>query len=541
MESMRTVQRSACVLASFITLVLLACSDSKTGSQGAATAPPAARATAAASPDASAARPTSTPAPVTLAPRFEQGVCPFRPAQDAAVRSVTCGTVEAPEDHANPGGRAIRLAVAVFRSAGTREGTPPLIWLDGGPGGASLDSTGTAIAGSLARALMADRDLILIDQRGTGHSLPSLACPEVVQAKYELWARRMSAAEESESELRARAACRTRLAGEGIDLSAYTSAQNAADVNVVRAALGYQQVSLYGVSYGTRLALTVLRDFPNIVHSVVLDSTVPVQANLYTEIYASAQRSFDMLFQACAAEPPCNEAYPDLANAFAETVARLDASPATVRLRRAGTGEAVDLVLTGERFSAAIFQSLYATRLLPLLPAVITAARAGNYDIFVSTVRDLLLNDSVAWGMYYSVQCGEELRFTTRADVESARQAVRTEIGEGLGAGSLFGVCAMWGAKEAPPTENLPVTGTMPALVLAGQYDPVTPPSWGRIVASSLSNSTFVEFPGTGHGALFSGSCALSITAAFLRDPATKPDTTCTETMSGPRWLLPRR
>jgi pimeloyl-ACP methyl ester carboxylesterase len=538
------VRRSVCLPGMIIALLLIACSESRqAGQSGTAPAPAvqASIAAATASPELPAARQSATPPPVSFAPRFEQGPCPFRPAQDATVRAVTCGFVEAPEDHADPSGRTIRLAVALFRSAGANRGTPPLVWLDGGPGGASLDSTGTAIAGSLARALVADRDLILIDQRGTGFTLPSLACPEVVQAKYELWARRVSEAEETEIALRARAACRTRLAGEGINLAAYTSAQNAADVNLVRAALGYQQVSLYGVSYGTRLALTVLRDFPGIVHSIVLDSAVPVQANLYTEIYASAQRSFDTLFAACAADPACNGAYPDLSGALAETVARLDASPPTVRLQRARGGASQEMVLTGDRFTSALFQALYSTRLLPTLPAVLSEARSGNFDPFVAAVRDLLMSDTVAWGMYYSVQCGEELRFTTRAEVTAARSGVRAEIASGLGGQSLFGVCALWGAKDAPLVENQPVASSVPALVLAGQFDPVTPPSWGRMVAANLSNSAFYEFPGSGHGALFSGSCPLSMTAAFLRDPTARPDASCIETMTGPRWLLPRR
>lgn len=522
-----------------IMAVLLACSDPERHAATHRTPTTTAETRAAiATTETPPARGTPVPTPQVLAPKFEQGQCPFRPLLDAAVQSVVCGTVSVPEDHGTPSSKTIQLAVAVFRSVSPKPGVPPLVWLDGGPGSGSLDGTGNALGGSIARALLADRDLILFDQRGTGFSRPSLACPEVAQTKYELWKRQVSTAEEDEIALRALLACRARLAGEGINLAAYTSAQNAADVNAIRAALGYPQVSLYGISYGTRLALTVLRDFPGIVHSVVLDSAVPVQANLYTEVYVNAQRAFDTLLAGCAANTACNTTYPNLGNLLTTTMQRLDASPPTVQLRRSRTGERYDLVLTGDRFASALFQALYATRLIPAIPAIISATHAGDYEPFVSAIGDLLLRDSVAWGMYYSVQCGEELRFVTRAEVAAAKASVRPEIAASLGGETLFAVCAAWGAKEAAPVENTPVTSAVPALVLAGEYDPVAPPAWGRIVAATLRNSTFVEFPGTGHGALFAGSCPLSITAAFLRDPATTPDTACASTMLGPRWIL---
>jgi pimeloyl-ACP methyl ester carboxylesterase len=524
--------------------LVVACSgkDQQAGSVPPSGTPPAS-AVAATAPTVSGttAPPPASPAARSV-PRFERGRCPMTPAAGSgSVREVICGAVAVPEDHDRPDGPALRLAVALFKSSTARSDAAPLVWLDGGPGGASLDGIGTAIAGALARALLADHDLIVFDQRGVGFSQPSLACPETVEATYEAFGKRLNPTEETELEVKARLACHDRLRAQGINLAAYTSAQNAADVNDIRAALGYRQVALYGVSYGTRLALTIMRDFPGILTSVVLDSVVPVQANLYTEVVASAQRAFDLLFDGCAADAACNAAYPNLATLFYETIARLDADPPTVQLRDPRTGVNRDLVLTGERFAGAIFKALYPTRLIPTLPRAIAGARTGNYEPFAVAVRDLLLDDSVSWGVYYSVQCGEEVRFVTPDAVVEAGRAFRREVAGLFEAGALFATCAVWGAKEAPPLENMPVTSDVPTLVLSGQYDPVTPPAWARLAAQTLTRSTVVEFPGVGHWTLAGGVCPLDVLAAFLKDPTRPPDARCIERMTAPRWAISGR
>jgi pimeloyl-ACP methyl ester carboxylesterase len=531
----------------FLAALLLACSDEKAGrpveqseAPGTAAPTPAAASAPATAPAAPATATAAVPSAQSL-PRFEQGACPFTPTLDPFnVRGVNCGFVVTPEEHEKPSGPTVQLAVAVFRSPSARPGAPPLIWLEGGPGGDSLDGIGPLITGAFARTMLAGHDLVVFDQRGVGYSRPSLACPEIVRAKYELWAQRIDPATEDAAALRARQECRDRLVREGVNLSAYTSAQNAADVNAIRVALGYDKAMLYGASYGTRLALTVMRDFPDTLAGVVLDSTVPVQANLYVEIFASAERAFTTLFSGCAADAGCNAAYPDLARTYSETVARLDADPPTVQIRRPRGGETYDLVLTGRRFTGAIFQALYSTLAIPRLPQAIAAARAGNYEPFVTTVRDLLLYDAVSWGMYYSVQCAEELPFTTPAAVDAALRTVRPEIARSLAGDGLFATCAMWNVHNAPAVENAPVSSPVPALILAGQYDPVTPPSWGRLAAAALPNSTFLEFPGIGHGVAFSASCPLAVLTAFLKDPNARVDGDCTTRMTGPRWVLPR-
>jgi pimeloyl-ACP methyl ester carboxylesterase len=566
-EDRRAARRRVFYTAALVLLVLIAaCSrgerpgraaggrPSPTG--GTVTAAPATPAPAGATAAGTAA---PTPAAGTGAtpvarsePRFEPGACPFRlPSGQVEGRTVTCGTVTVPEDRERPGGPVVRLAVAVFKARATAPRPEPLIWLDGGPGGPSLDNIGTVMTGSIAQSLLAERDVVLFDQRGTGYSRPSLACPELYAVKRALFTVRLSLAEQEARNVAAARACHDRLVREGVNLAAYTSAASAADVNDLRRALGYDKVNLYGVSYGTRLALTVLRDFPDIVRAAVLDSAVPLQINLYSDVAASAERAFRTLFDGCAADRACRAAFPTLEDDFYALVARLNRDPVTIALRQTLLGRSQDYLLTGDRLIAGVFQALYYTNIIPSLPRAIRRAADGSYDLLATLLGPILLDESIAWGLYFSVQCGEEVPFASLADIAAAERAVRPEIRDGLRDGSddggveaFYTSCALWGVRTAAPVENEPVTSAVPVLVLSGQYDPITPPAYAELAARTLTHAFVFTFPGVGHGVflggLFVGGCSMRIMEAFLRDPAARPDATCIAAMRGPNWNTSR-
>jgi pimeloyl-ACP methyl ester carboxylesterase len=216
---------------------------------------------------------------------FQQAPCPFPLGTGLVVgQNIKCGFLVVPEDRSLPKGPTIRLAVAIFKTPSSQPDIDPVLFLNGGPGNALLETKGpTFNAGNLA-SRMQNRDLILLDQRGTGFSQPSLRCLD-------------------DETLRA---CHERLVKSGLNLNAYTTLADAADVHDLIGALGYQQVNLEGVSYGTRLALTVMRLFPADLRSAILDSALPPQANLITGIPPAAIRAFDVFFQGCAADHSCN-------------------------------------------------------------------------------------------------------------------------------------------------------------------------------------------------------------------------------------------
>ncbi|MFN8558569.1 MAG: alpha/beta fold hydrolase [Dehalococcoidia bacterium] len=487
------------------------------------------------------------PRPVGYEPRFEAGACPFTPAGDQIAGStLVCGMVHVPEDRSHPDGRTVQLAVAVFKAVGGTAGEAPLLWLNGGPGGATLSTVGPRLAtyGLATRPLLLERDLVLIDQRGAGASRPSLQCRELTDRKYATLGARLTPAEDRAGYARAALQCRDRLATEGVRLDAYTSAVAAADVNDIRIALGYDQVNLYGVSYGTRLALTVMRDYPAIVRGAVLDSAFPIQANLYVDVYDGAQRAFDRLFAACATEARCSAQYPDLGGAFARTVAALNQRPERVFLKNPYDGKEYETIITGDRFAEAVFLMLYQRDFLPALPRLIAATSQRRLALFSRLAAPVLFYDEVSLGLYYSVQCGEEVGFVTAAQVATARAAVRPELSAALGGGAedaLFDNCGRWGVTPPAAQENEPVTSAIPTLILAGEFDPVTPPSYAHAIAAGLSRATVVEFPGMSHGLLLADACPRTVALGFLRRPDKRPDAACARALPAPPWLTDGR
>jgi pimeloyl-ACP methyl ester carboxylesterase len=461
-------------------------------------------------------------------PTFAPTPCPPSVPADPAL---SCGVLTVPERHERPDGRKVRLSVATLASRSPSPAPDPLLILVGGPGDSGL----AAVEGFLTSSARDTHTIIFVDQRGTGASTPNLACPELdARVLPELGARPGDAGA-LEARLDATRACRARLVDEGVDLAAYTSAQSAADIADLRLALDIPEWNVQGTSYGTRLALTLLRDHPQGIRTLVLDSTVPLQVDERDELRPNAQRAFDELFAGCAAAPRCRAAYGDLEDRAANLVRRLQTEPVTATATDPTTGAPVTVVLDGDRLVSSLFGGLYATDLLPVLPSLIAAADNGDVpavvQAIVSETRERL--DSFSRGMNLSVVCGEEMPFSTRD----------------AGAAELFGLtpeldvlvpeqCDVWNVPAAHPVESQPVRGPVPTLIVAGEYDPVTPPAWGRLAAETLPASFFVEFPGQGHGE-FTNDCPRSVRASFLARPRTRPDVSCVARMGAPQWVTP--
>ena len=471
-----------------------------------------------------------TIAPPTPSPASTQAYQPiFNPAECAfpvpAVYRYYCGYLGVPENRANPDNAMIQLHVAVFLSIAEGPDPDPVVHLAGGPGSSSLDVVGYLFNQGLDTVLER-RDFILFDQRGTGYSIPRLDCPEREALTGTLLSGTLTKDQTTQAIVDAFHQCRDHLRAQGIDLSAYNSAASAADLNDLRIALGYNRLNLYGVSYGTRLALTVMRDYPDAVRSVVLDSTYPLEVNLYTALATNAERAFNVLFDDCAANSACNASYPNLRAVFYSLVDQLDASPATVFLSVGGVDYPVSL--TGDLLIDVLFVGLYNPAVAASMPKMIYQIQRGEYSILRNRLS-LYFETSSALGMGISVQCAEEIPFNSGNDAYTAAQGVQPEIA-GFFPESvqyLFTVCQDWSGAVPDPRENQPVTSDIPTLILAGEFDPITPPSWGQMTANHLSNSYFFEFPGNGHWVTRSSRCALSIMLAFLDNPLNSPDASC--------------
>ncbi|MEW5868392.1 MAG: alpha/beta fold hydrolase [Chloroflexota bacterium] len=436
--------------------------------------------------------------------------------------------------------RLIRLAVAIFHPPGGVQHPDPLIYLSGGPGGSTLETLRYGYEELTAPAFAAGRDLIVFDQRGVGRSRPALDCPQLEEYMLDLLERQLDGrpADQAETEsllLSEVSACRAAL-NQVADLGAYHSAASAADVEDLRLALGYEQVNLWGGSYGTRLALEVMRRYPHGLRSVVLDAVYPPDADLYLEAPANFRRSLERLFAACTANPVCQAAYPDLENFFYATVARLNASPVQRPLENPFTGESYTAPMSGDTLLALTFQALYDSQLRFLLPGYIYAASQDDFTFFDRLRGALFGMQSISSrGMMFSVQCHEELAFSSYADFQAEMERYPELAGmyrNSILGGLAYRICPLWEAGQADSSANQPVSSDLPTLLMSGEFDPVTPPAWGRHAAESLSNGYFFEFPGLGHGAGHLPGCPRRMLLAFWEDPTRAPDASCLADMA---------
>jgi pimeloyl-ACP methyl ester carboxylesterase len=407
-------------------------------------------------------------------------------------------------------------------------GTPdpdPVIKLAGGPGSSGLETAGYLLSKGMD-AVLDRHDFVVFDQRGTGYSQPRLDCPERVEITPTLLGGGLSSQESQQAILDAFRGCRERLIAEGTDLSAYNSAASAADIVDLKSALGVDQWNLYGLSYGTRLALTLMRDHPEAVRSAVLDSVYPLQVNLYTALAPNAERAFNVFFARCAADPNCNTSYPDLRKVFYQLVDQLNAQPIPVSVSVASGTQRVRL--DGGLLIDVLFDGLYNPAVTATMPRMIYNIRGAEYAILRQRLA-LYFESTTALGMQMAVQCSEEIPFSLPQEAYAAAQGVQPQIAAYYpqSVQPLFDVCTEWTTTPPDPRENLPVHSDIPALVLAGDGDPITPPDWGRMVAGDLSHAYFHEFPGNGHWVARSSPCAVQMALAFWENPTVDPGSIC--------------
>jgi pimeloyl-ACP methyl ester carboxylesterase len=485
---------------------------------------------------------TAATGPAT--PRFEATPCHFKLGKGiVAGRDVRCGYVVVPENRAVSNGRTVRLAVAIFKSPSPHPAPDPFLFLQGGPGGALVSDFGSAVtAKNRTTDYPANRDVIMLDQRGTGLSLPSLACKETTAVDYRLLDQNVSRQRQADLWVQAAQQCHARLVASGIDLNAYTTQADADDVADVRTALGYPSLNLYAVSYGTRLALTEMRTHPQGIRSVILDSVEPPGVNAISGPLSSGPRAFGVLFSGCAADAACNAAFPDLQQTFYRVVQNLNASPVTIRTPDP-SGKTYTVLFNGDGMSNLLFSALYATPFIPALPAMIALADHGNYNIPSIIDGILQLDDaSLNMGVYLSVQCGEDAPFTTVQQVTAAANVLNPAIRPGFLSNqlSVLRACQTWHVQPVPAAQRQPVSSAIPTLILSGQYDPITPPAASLAASRTLSHSYRFVFPGTGHGVYQTNKCPNSIVVAFEDAPTRRPDASCIATMTGPKFVVPK-
>ena len=467
----------------------------------------------------------SAPPPV---PNF-----PGVPAADLGP-NYSCGYLTVPENRSAPNGRTIRILVARVKAATDAPRPDPIVYLAGGPGGAGTLGAPGVVAGGMN----ADRDVIFVNQRGTLHSDPHLSCPEMDEFAAQSVGLVYQAASTAALDAAAITACRERLASTGVDLAAYNTRENAADIADLRVALGIKEWNVYGVSYGTDLALQLLRDHPEGIRSVVLDSVVPPSQNIVNKWWEAPSSGLKAIFQACAAQSACAATYPDLATVFTTIVNRLSTTPAEVTVKNA-SGHPVRVTVDGFKLIPLVLEwSASPTKVIDI-PRMIYNLANGDGTLAAAAIvatSDVppdqrgLLGAGLALGAY----CQEMVNWT---DPEQALSQARTAM-PGLPDSVLritptgswfFDECRAWGLGKSDPASLAPTVSTVPTLILAGTFDSSTAPAWVDRITPGLSNSVILRFPGVGHGVLPTSGCAQTIMTAYLDNPSSSVDRSCIE------------
>lgn len=481
-----------------------------------------------------------SPAPLTTSTTI---TAPLRVLESVDCRAIKPPSIETkcydlivPEDRAKPEGRTIRLHVAVIKSTSPQPSPDPILFLSGGPGFNAINNF--VMAGLSFQAFRGNRDMIVFDQRGTGMSQPVLACPELYDAEAALAPLLVDQVEGSKVEKTAMQACKDRLVQQGIQLDAYTTSASAADAGDLRRALGLEKWNLYGFSYGTHLALAILRGDPAGVRSAVLDSAWPLQKEISAVEHAKTQGIYEQLFNRCAADEKCNAAYPQLENTFYETIARLNEKPVNVTVVtyfgqniKPGT----DIPINGSRFIDTVFAMLQSDSTIPYVPKLIATTALGDNTLLARYNATTQINhpDFYAAGMHMSVTCSDHSAFPAQTADQIAAEKINPLLLDPAMENqiSYAELCQLWGSAQESPLERQPLSSDIPTLILAGEFDPSTPPAWGSLAAQTLSQGYFVQFPNIGHGVYTSDAstngCVGRVVSAFYEKPAAQPDLSC--------------
>jgi len=461
---------------------------------------------------AAAARAVAAAAtPLTLTP------CELEHPLRLATVAADCGVLLVPENPGEPAGRSIALRVARVPAISRRKRPDPLFVLAGGPGQAAGDFYAT-VSGAFAR-IHRDYDIVLVDQRGTGHS-DRLDC-----AQDEDLLNRASDAQIAASTR----ACLAALASHTA-VAWYTTSLAVQDLERVRAALGYERINLYGSSYGTRVAQHYLRRFPARTRTLILDGVIPPERALGDRLALDAERALEDVLSRCARESACRARFADPLGDYREVRATLARSAVPVSVPDPSTGAPTPFEFGAEHLATVLRLVSYTSDYAALLPLMLHGA--AQYTDYAPLAAQFLqveraYGTALAIGMHNSVVCAEDVPFFDPKAIDRAALAATY-----LGTRELDGlaiVCKLWPHGPVDADLHAPLASDVPALLLSGSDDPVTPPEYAQEAARGLTHSLSIVLAGFGHGQL-TAPCMDRVMAQFLaRGTATGLDISCTQ------------
>ena len=409
-----------------------------------------------------------------------------------------CGFVTVPENPNKPDGKQIQVHYVVLPAVKNVNHEEALLAIAGGPGQSAIDNA--AGFDAMLSKVRQQRDILLIDQRGTGRS-NLLTCDEGAQSP-------LSFDDDNADTLAETQKC---LAKIDADVTQYGSLNAIKDFEAVRQHLGYKKLHIYGISYGTRMAQLYMRLYPAHLATVTLDGIVPMQQSVL-EIGASIDRGFDLLFKDCQETTACHAQFPELKAEFDQVAASLAKAPVMENVYDPVTGEKTMLTMTRGKFYGSIRMALYQANVRALVPHAIHQAAKHNFQPILGLYSLTIDNAGMAMGMHASVVCGEDMHRITPAMREQAQHSFmgKTML-EGLEA-----TCEVWKVPAVDDSFSEPISSDIPTLLLSGEIDPATPPSWGELAMEKLTNAKHFVAPYATHGVAYQ-SCANNLIADLVR------------------------
>lgn len=397
-------------------------------------------------------------------------------------------------------GRRIGLYVVVIPAESVTPARDALVWLEGGPGGAATQN-GPDIGGLLTAA-RADRDRLLVDQRGTGRSHP-LNCPTPADD---------APLQEHFEEFLPPDKVRACLAGQDADVTKYTTPIAMDDLNEVREVLGYDQISIFGGSYGTRAGLIYLRRHPETVRVAVLKGVAPTNMRNPLPFARALDWGLQGVFDACSAEADCAEAHPHLEAEWGRVVEQFENGPVTARVTHAGRTE--EVTISKGVFADGIRHILYSVGQSRSLPGLIRDAANGDFALFAQREleQSIGFGNLLSLGMFLTVSCSEDLQFVTEDEI------VRDTEGTFMGDYRIrrqLDACEIWGSGDVAESYLAPVTAGAPTLLMSGEFDTATPVSGANWVAEHLPNAVHIIVPNESHG-FANAACEFGVIDRFI-------------------------
>jgi len=414
-----------------------------------------------------------------------------------------CGYIIVNENPNEPNGQKINIHYAVIPAVKNIYPNQAFLAIAGGPGQSAIDNA-PLFNNTFAR-IRETRDILLIDQRGTGRS-NILKCPEDKSVSPLLM---------NEGNFDTIAETNKCLAAIDGDVTQYTSTAALKDFEAVRISLGYDKLHIYGISYGTRMAQLYMREYAEAIATVTLDGVVPMQQSVLA-IGLAIDRAVDLLISECENLSRCQQQFPSLRKALATIEVELMLSPVKAQIFHPMTGQPTEFLLTHDKFLSVIRLALYSPTTRVLLPYAIHQAGEKNYQAVLGLYSLTMEGIDIAMGMHASVVCSEDIHrlstdLSTELETSYMGRTMFTELSK---------VCSVWPSTKVDETFSAPISNNIPTLLLSGELDPATPPDWAILAMADMKNATHLVAPHAAHGVAMQ-SCANRLVAQLVDEGST--------------------